>query len=217
MPSTECRIRGVPAFSAANAAIGKKQNRKAILASRTALLYKPARRFSKLAVPPGYDQTWWTQLAVSARNAALRGAAPRCFSADTATEGGGSFSSSLRAGRLKVTVYSATEFSRTNQPPLHARQRFARLVSALAGEQDIVEVLPHVRMLLQVNDHRGLLAAAVDEELYSTHAATIERAGGGVQPRVGGPSTCFRSEPAPCLLDEIDRRDQLFSPHGRTG
>jgi hypothetical protein len=57
-------------------------------------------------------------------------------------------------------------------------------MSALASQQDIVEVLPDIRMFLQVNDHGGFLAAAIDNELHSAHGVTIETTSRDVKLRV---------------------------------
>ena len=44
-----------------------------------------------------------------------------------------------------------------------------RLIGASTRQQDIIKVLPHVRTGLQINDHRGLLSAAINKELHSAH------------------------------------------------
>lgn len=95
------------------------------------------------------------------------------FGKSRSTNWGGNFSNSLRAERLKVTAYSATEFSRTDQASLDRGQRLAWFMRAPTRQQNVVKILPHGGMFLQVNDHRSFLASVIDNELDSTHACTV--------------------------------------------
>ena len=61
-------------------------------------------------------------------------------------------------------------------------------MSALARQQDVVEVLPHVRVLLQVNDHGSFLPPVINDELHSAHGATIEMRSRDVKLRFVSPS-----------------------------
>ncbi len=82
-------------------------------------------------------------------------------------------------------IHSATEFPRANQSPLHSRQRLPWLMGASTRQQDIIKVLPHVPMSLQINDHRGLLSTAIDKELHSAHALRIKTTIRNVKRRPG--------------------------------
>jgi len=79
--------------------------------------------------------------------------------------------------------YSATEFSRTNQTSLDGGQRLARFMSAPTRQQDVIKILPERRMLLQINDRGGFLAAIIHEKLHSTHVGTLRINGPDVEHR----------------------------------
>jgi hypothetical protein len=57
--------------------------------------------------------------------------------------------------------------------PFHRRQRLAGFMGPLAGQQHIMEILPQIRMLPQINDNSGLLSPPVHHELHSTHAVIL--------------------------------------------
>ncbi len=58
-------------------------------------------------------------------------------------------------------------------------------MGALAREQGIVKIFPHVRVLLQIDDRSRLLAATIHEKLYSAHVVKIGTASRDVKSRVG--------------------------------
>ncbi len=53
----------------------------------------------------------------------------------------------------------------------------------LPCEQDIIKILPHISMFLQVNDRSRLMPPIVHKELHSAHARTVRTDGELVKPR----------------------------------
>jgi hypothetical protein len=46
-------------------------------------------------------------------------------------------------------------------------------MGTLAGQQHVMEILPQIRVLPQINDDSGLLSPPIHHELHSTHGAIL--------------------------------------------
>jgi hypothetical protein len=77
------------------------------------------------------------------------------------------------AERLMVSRYSATQFAFPHESLLDGLERLARFIASLVQRQRVVEVLPKLAVLLEIDLHSDLPALRVGDEMNALHGFSL--------------------------------------------